>query len=364
WKPNRQMILVLGAVYSAMLVVFIRWMTFFDFLSARLTYPAHLALVLLVMIGIQGGFQRLHKVFRAMLGGIVVFIAIVISGYISYIQIFGVITFAPEKTIALQGEPFQIGDIEFMGYSLNPPQAQPDETIQMTLCWRSLSSEKLPVPYIVAINVVDTEDTKFYRYESYPASGAYTDWQPERAFCERFDLISENRVEQGRTYLIRLDLIDPITLEPLPSIRETSIIGNLVVSGIPRTRPPVADFQGIYLLDYEVSYPNDNRVSLSLDWGTGDWVAQPVTLFVHLIQDGNLVGQLDSPLGVPVHPSQFWGQNVETIRTTHTLDIPDGDFQIYMGLYNTTTLERLNLTIPPNETALDNRLLITSGANE
>jgi hypothetical protein len=357
WKASHQIIIVLTVTYLAMLAAFIHWMRYFDFLSARLTFPAHLALVLLIMLGIYGGLQRLHIVFRASIGAIIIFIAIFISGFITYIQIFSVITLPLSSIPPLSGERFQLGDIEFLGYALHPTDPQPTDDVQMTLCWRSLSPQPIEVPYIVAVNVVDNTDKKYFRYESYSAGGSYTYWQPARAFCETVDLIAENTPARGYSYAIRLDLLNSTTLEPLTAPeRGSSIIGYLTVQGMPRTREPIADFQGIYLLDYTVADAAANQIAITLDWGTGAWTPQPVTLFIHVMQNDELVEQLDVPLGVPDYPAIFWGQNRETIQTLHNLRVPSDDYQIYLGLYNTDTLQRLTVNA---EQVSDNRFLLT-----
>lgn len=358
WKTNRQIIIVLSIIYLTMLATFIEWMRYFDFLSARLTYPAHLALVLLVMLGIYGGFRRLHLTFRASIGASVVFIALFISGFITYSQIFAVITFPPDRTPPLSGVRFQLGEIEFLGYKLYPVDPQPNDAIRMTLCWRSLAQQALEVPYIVAVNIVDNTDEKYFHYESYPAGGRYTYWQPHRAFCDDFELITENRARQGYSYPIRLDLLNPVTHEPLISPeRTTSIIGYMTVQGVPRIREPLVNFDEIYLLDYEVR-ENDNQITIALDWGTGAWQPQPVTLFLHIMQDGEIVQQADVPLGVPDYPTVFWGQNRETVQTIHSLNVLSGEYQVYIGLYNTETLQRLNINAEEANRISDNRYLL------
>ena len=77
-------------------------------------------------------------------------------------------------------------------------------------------------------------------------------------------------------------------------------------------------------------------------------LAQPYTLFVHLLREDALVAQADTPL-CPDYPPTEWqvGQAI-TQRFTLPLppDLPTGDYALTLGLYDSGTLARLGDATP------------------
>lgn len=352
-------ILVLGLAYISILSAFIRWMTYFDFLSARLTFPAHLAIVLLITIGLYGGYRHSFMWGRIVISTGVIFIALFLSGVLTYTRIFGVITFTPDQVPQLQGTPLQYGSVELLGYTISPHTINSEDAPQMTLCWRSLEQiEMLEVPHIVAVNIVGEADTRYYHHESYSGLGMYTYWQANRAFCDRFVLQEENLIENAQAYRVIVDLLDPNTYVPIASSAENTVIGWMVVSGEPYQSEPLVDFSEIYLLDYTLTIIDDGSLEIRMEWGTGAWQSRPVTLFVHVMIGDRLYSQLDNPLGASKYPTVLWGQNERTLTNTYSVDIPNEPYQIFIGLYESNTGERLAISSGNLTASSDNRFLL------
>lgn len=254
-------------------------------------------------------------------------------------------TLSPEDVPPLQGETARYGDTELLGYRLEPAQLRPGDVPTATICWRSLRTEgRLPVTDAFAFHIVGTGNTVYARKESLPGLGLYTDWQPGRAFCDRFALQTERPVEPGHGYRVAIYLFNPQTGEQAAEANRKTLVGWVGAPG-----PALADarpqyrFDGVYLLhvDWQV---NGDTLDIQTEWGTGIWQPRPLTFFAHVVDsNGNLAAQLDTPLGGDDYPAFLWGDHEQTWSATYRLPLPAkaGAYTLQIGLYDTATLARL-----------------------
>lgn len=339
YRQYRLVLLMISAVIGAMLVAYILWLTRFDAVTGRLLLPGYLALVLGLTLGLAHGWRSLSRV-RVILGTGIVFGAVFISGYITLPRFYTVSTLSLEAVPALNGDSSRFGDVQLIGYKIEPEQLQPGVTPSVTLCWRSLREDAhLPVPYAFAFHITDNENRVYYGRDSYPGMGLYTNWQPGRAFCDRFTLEMRESVSSGRAYRVAIALFDPNTMERVPEDDGKVFIGWVAAPGavLSESEPVAYDFEGVYLLNYSMKQQG-NSLIVQAEWGTGNWQPHPLSVFIHVLDTQNQpVTQLDVPLGGDVYPSMLWGNGERTHSEIYQVMLPDdlsGEYTVLFGLYD------------------------------
>ncbi len=343
-------IMALALVCAGMVLALLRWLTLFTSVTGRLLLPGYAALALLITLGLAHGLsKRFERIVRLTTGTIIVFNALVIMPYVVLANAFTTVTFSPENVPSLTGRPLQFGDAKFLGYQLDPPILRPGESPTVTACWQSLRQDKrLPVPYAFAFHLTVGEDL-YYGRDSYPGMGAYTNWQPGKAFCDRFTLVMHKPIEAGHAYRIAVQLYDVATLKPLPENTNSGPFVGWTAAPGPILTPAERQnaqyhFGELYLLDSQMRVKGSD-LELNMAWGTGDWRGQEAVLFIHIMRGNQLVGQRDQPLGGDVYPVSLWGKDERTLSETYTLpllnDLTTGDYDVFIGVYAAGTGERL-----------------------
>jgi hypothetical protein len=279
-----------------------------------------------------------------------VFGAVIITGNVTLPWFYTMFTLSPDAVPPLAGETASFGDVEFMGYRIEPDRLSAGVLPRATVCWRSLrEDERLPVPYAFAFHITGQDGTVYYARDSYPGLGLYTNWQPGRAFCDRFTMEQRQQPVRGHGYRVAIGLFEPGSLERVPENDGKTFVGSIAAPAEALTDADRAsaqfNFEEVYLLDVAYTQSQDS-LSVQAKWGTGDWQPRPLTVFIHLLdQNGQLVTQLDLPLGGDDYPAELWGDNERAFATTYDVLFPEstsaGDYSILLGVYDSLTLERL-----------------------
>lgn len=339
YRQYRLVLLMIVAVIGAMLVAYILWLTRFDAVTGRLLLPGYLALVLGLTLGLAYGW-RSPSAIRVFLGTGIVFGAVILSGYITLPRFYTMATLPLKDVPALIGDSARFGDVELIGYQIEPERLLPGVTPYATLCWRSLREDaRLPVPYAFAFHITDNENRVYYGRDSYPGMGLYTNWQPGRAFCDRFSLEMREAVSPGHGYRVAIALFDPNTMGRVPEADGKVFIGWIASPGaaLSESESVAYDFEGVHLLDYSMSQQG-NLLTVQTEWGTGNWQPRPLSVFIHVLNSQNQpVTQLDVPLGGDVYPSILWGNGERTHSGVYQLTLPDdlsGEYTVLFGLYD------------------------------
>ena len=148
---------------------------------------------------------------------------------------------------------------------------------------------------------------------------------------------------------------DPIALFPYVYQRDVFLFTPHL--HLEANKQAVAQFsqEEIELNQMRISQPSqsDNLLVL-LVWQSDQHIKQPYTAFVHLLRpDGTLAAQHDGIPGVGFRPTIGW-QEDELIHDYHWVPLPEGeditDYELSIGLYNTTNGERLQLEGTPDQT--------------
>ncbi|MBN1659623.1 MAG: glycosyltransferase family 39 protein [Anaerolineae bacterium] len=117
------------------------------------------------------------------------------------------------------------------------------------------------------------------------------------------------------------------------------------------TWEPGIALSGYRLLDREL--PVGQVVRLDLQWSAAAPVQQGYKTFVHLLDDqGRLVAQRDTEPVRGTRPTWTWapGEEIDDrLGLWLPPDLPDGEYQAMLGLYDPTTLERLPTCCPESD---------------
>jgi hypothetical protein len=114
-------------------------------------------------------------------------------------------------------------------------------------------------------------------------------------------------------------------------------------------------------LDGYTAALNNGSLNLALYWQTDAALPDDDQVFVHVLDaDGKLVAQQDSAPVENRYPTSAWRVNT-LIEDRHllTVDLPPGDYQVYIGLYRLTDLTRLPVT-PQTDIVDDNGVRVYS----
>ncbi len=108
---------------------------------------------------------------------------------------------------------------------------------------------------------------------------------------------------------------------------------------------PAIQLQGYSL--HTDAIRTSGTLTVTLQWQALGAMAKDYMLFLHLLNtEGDLIAQVDVPPGGPAAPTHAW-QPHRYITWTHTVpvpaDIPPGDYQLTLGLYDPADFSRLPL---------------------
>jgi 4-amino-4-deoxy-L-arabinose transferase-like glycosyltransferase len=105
---------------------------------------------------------------------------------------------------------------------------------------------------------------------------------------------------------------------------------------------------GISLLGYEVSRLPNQQICATLFWRCQEPPDAGYVAFVHLLDEGTLIGQHDGPTGLGYYPTDVWRPG-DVLADTHVIDARSGvpeKAQLAVGLYQYPAMEHLHPVLP------------------
>lgn len=108
--------------------------------------------------------------------------------------------------------------------------------------------------------------------------------------------------------------------------------------------------EGVNLVGYDVQLDTPETLTLTLYWQADQPLPIDYSLFIHVLAQGQAqaepVAQFDGPPARIERPVYTWTDPTETLISADIVlqlpdDLPAGDYDLVMGLYNWDTLERL-----------------------
>ncbi len=264
------------------------------------------------------------------------------------------------------------GRIRLVGFDIDPLRTQPGDMLFVTLCWQSGGPLEEALPY--AIHVVDPADGKIGERNTHPGLGMYATlyWQPGEAFCDRVRVPLSESAPTPATYRVLLSYFREDTLQKVPamlpdgSVQEVITLGEI---GVLPVRWPEAGAPD-YLLDgqvgiAELSLPEvtagGDRLTVTLTWQPVIDITRDYKTFVHVVDSsGAVIAQSDSLPRNGRFPTRFWtaGAAVPDVLAVSLADVPPGTYEVWLGMYDNETLQRLSVEAVRGQRIEDDRIWV------
>jgi hypothetical protein len=270
---------------------------------------------------------------------------------------------APQPQIEPVPNPQQIqfGEhIHLLGYQVRQPAVKEGEQLMVDLFWEA--SQPITDSYTVALALTDASGQVVASLDTIPYQGRYATavWAPGHPFQDTYTLPPVRSLPTPGNGNIFLTLYPwRQTEKALPVTVNTIEVGQkLMLSSIKIAPSSDAQFQPTVKTSVDfgpafrlVGYDMEDNAApglpfpITLYWNAVKPDGQEYTVFVHMVDaSGQLVAQADSPPQANTYPTSIWAGG-EQIRDEHVLmlppDLPDGPYQILIGLYHTDTGVRL-----------------------
>lgn len=363
--PTQLALWALLAGWVALIFVgLIRWTSLTWASQGRLIFPAITALGVLAAYGwasLWRGLPWLAVSFMAVLSAAVPF-AIIGPHYRPPAAL------TSEQLAAIQfpaaggaGVSFG-GEMQLLGYDLETPAAQPGESLELTLYWRSLIA--MDRNWSIFVHVVDQDGVIVAQRDRYPGQGALatTLLAPGQTWADRYLIaVPETAYAPVAAQLVvglydlsdgaRLildDGADAYALSPV-SIAARPVVTYPGLGEVPNPfRQSFADQIELigYTLDRRSLRPGE-ALTLKLYWTALDEIPINYSVFAHVRGEGETLwaGQ-DAWPQQGAAPTSTWRAGdviVDTYTLTLAAGTPLGQHNVEVGLYNGETLERLQV---------------------
>lgn len=247
-------------------------------------------------------------------------------------------------------------ELQLLGLQVEPPTAQPGETVTTTLYWQAL--KKPSRAYSVVLSLLGRDGQVLAHRDTYPGQGNYpTDlWEAGQIVADEYQLqlIPEAIVPNQMQIFLGLRQFETnVTLDPPPGIVPVAALLN-VVPRVPESavgQPALATFgDQIVLLGYHVTPTTAQAgqvLDITLDWTATQKPAEDFTIFTHLVDaQGQLAGQMDRQPANGGWPTTRWVPN-QVWHDHYTLPITAvtvaGPAHLEIGFYRLADGSRLPL---------------------
>ena len=262
------------------------------------------------------------------------------------------------------------GEMQLLGYDLATPAAQPGQSLELTVYWRSL----IPMDrnWSIFVHVVDEDGVIVAQRDRYPAQGALatTLLTPGQTWADRYVIpLPEAAYAPMAAQLVvgLYDLADGARLA-LPDGVDAYALGPVAITA----RPPVA-YPGLgevpnpfrqnfanqieltgYALDRRSLRPGET-LTLTLYWTALSEIPINYSVFAHVRGEGETLwaGQ-DAWPRQGAAPTSTWRVGeliVDSYTLTLSPDTPLGQHNVEVGVYDGETLERLQVIADDGRTS-------------
>ncbi len=250
--------------------------------------------------------------------------------------------------------------IQLLGYSYPARKTSRDEPAPITLYWRAL--RPMADDYVLRLELFDVAGRSLkVNLDQSPGRGTYptSAWRVGDTFAETYYLPPPADADAPTRAAHKLTWWSPRTGQLLAPVCADARPCDPKVGSLPirldggaeaRWRGAPAQYRlggvaEIIQWDFPATVAPGQAVTLSVVWRAGAGELPPHTVFAHLISDaGELIAQSD---GVPrggLYPVESWSAG-EIVPDLHVLavraDAPPGPYRIKIGMYDSSTRERL-----------------------
>jgi hypothetical protein len=255
------------------------------------------------------------------------------------------------------------GGLALVGHTLPPVEVHPGETLSLDVVWQA--TQPLTNTLTSFLHLLDVDGQGHAGDDRQPWDGLYP--TPRWAVGEMVRMTYRLRLPAdlpGGLYSLDTGWYDT-TLNRLQTGEGADHIPLAVVSVSPVQEPspqPLTVLQdasfvdGIRLEGYHLLH-EDGELRLTLTWVTGEYLETDYTVFVHLLDaEGTTVAQGDGPPLDGAWPTSLWptGYRLQDLHViTLSADLPPGDYELLVGLYEPSTGLRLPLAAGGDAISLD-----------
>ena len=254
------------------------------------------------------------------------------------------------------------GEIQLVGVEMAPDQSVTPggDPVEITLYWQSIQS--VDRDFLSAVNLLGRKNESVGHVNRYPARGMAptTRWEPGQIWQDTYRLFPSDDAEAPARLAVRVALYDPqrkndvIAYSPDGLPIDLLLVGEARLGEERQTESKPANLlevllaDGITLQGYNLSpqpaSPGE-EISLTLYWQATGTPSDNYTVFVHLNDAaGNQIAGADSPPLDGDYPTQLW-QAGDQVVDEHVIiipaDLPPGNYEISVGLYNPVNGARL-----------------------
>jgi hypothetical protein len=267
------------------------------------------------------------------------------------------------------------GQMKLLGFEPDGEVFRPGESIYVTLYWQGLT--QMGKEYSVSLVLLTPSGDLIGQEDSYPGLGSYptSQWDPGNVVADRCWLRVKPRAQAPTVGWVGVSVYYLPTMEHLPAIKDGQPVGQVLLQAVKvepwePARHDILHTTSVNLGSQVelVGYGLDRReakagdtVRLTLFWRATEQIAEDYTVFTHLADaEGHIWAQDDSYPVDGDYPTSFWSVG-EVVRDEYELalpaDIPEGEYQIEVGLYVSSSGARLPVLDDAGQ-VLDNRILL------
>jgi 4-amino-4-deoxy-L-arabinose transferase-like glycosyltransferase len=239
-------------------------------------------------------------------------------------------------------------DLALLGYDLAQQSPSPGDRIEIALYWKAL--QDINADYVVQLQLRDNSARSWAEEESRPAYGTYPSnlWKRGEVVRDWHELRVPADAPSG-DYSLQL------TLEADSAPAAEVELGTIHVSGRARSFDmPVVEHRldwrlgdDIKLLGYDLERDVEvgDPLRVTLYWQCLSEMSQTYTVFTHVLDSNDVIrGQIDRVPGVPTMRTTSWIRG-EVIADPYEIPLdpeaPPGRYAVEIGMYDSTTMERL-----------------------
>lgn len=342
------LLLVLGALIS--------WAQM-RYPQGRLLFPALSAAAILLAWGLTGWLpRRLHATLVTVLA-----LGLGILAALAPVRWIAPAYAAPQllPATAQVPNPAQIvfGDqMRLVGYELDRREAQPGDTIYLTLYWEAL--RPLTSDYSIFVHLVDESEIVQAQHDSYPAAGSLPtrEWPGQRIIPDRHAVHIPDIAPAPQRLRVEVGAYDFATGARLPvaggdswTAGAITLAPRISADGIPN--PIHINFADqIALIGFEMdrrAMQPGETLTLTLWWEALAVPTADYTMFAHLLLPPDAVwAGADKPPADGAAPTSGWqpGQRLMAqYRLTLPPTAPAGLYKVEVGIYDPITMRRLSV---------------------
>jgi hypothetical protein len=360
-----------------MLALLFRWTRTITRTQGRLLFPAISALSFFLSIGL---LEWTTERFAGRLVAGVATLMFVLSLLAPFLYIAP--AYALPDRITLEEVPNTLSrlDISFgdelflIGYQVPQQDIRAGGRGRFRLFW--LAKKEVKEDYTIFVHLFGRDGKRIGGADTYPGGGMYPTrrWNPGEVIVDDYLIDIAPDAEAPGPGLVRIGVYEKSTMEHLQGLdtqgREIGHdiqIARVRIGPAREThyRPPhemEANFgHKVMLIGYELSpeMPMAGETwEVALYWDTLARMDKDYTVFLHLFNDaGERVTQVDEQPLRGGYPTHLWHVR-DQVRDVHLVplpqDLPQGEYQLHIGLYFLQTGERLDVidTEPPTSTVV------------